>query len=69
MSTPPGAENERLADNSNDATTGVLAAARLVDLAITPDDLAAVTAHLALLRGFATVIGEPDPEPAPVYRP
>lgn len=56
-------------DSPDDAQTGALAAARLVGIAISPGDLAAVTAHLALLRGFTTVVGEPDPEPAPVFLP
>lgn len=47
----------------------VLAAARQVGLPIAPEDLAAVTAHMALLLGFAEVVGNPAPEPAPVYRP
>lgn len=55
--------------NPDDATTAVLAAAQLVGLVISPDDLAAVTAHLVLLREFAAVVGEPCPEPAPVFRP
>lgn len=50
-----------------DADTAVLAHA--VGLRITADDLAAVTAHLALLRGFAAVVGEPEAEPAPVFGP
>ncbi len=53
----------------DDELGAVLTAARQVGLTIAPEDLAAVTAHLALLLGFAAVVGDPVPEPAPVYRP
>lgn len=45
-----------------------LAAARTVGLVIAPGDVAAVTAHLRILRGFAARVGEPVAEPAPVFR-
>lgn len=54
---------------ADDGTAAVLAMARAVDLPVPQEDLAAVTAHLALLRGFAAVVGDPAAEPAPVYRP
>jgi len=64
---------ERGQDSVDDRTDGelaaVLTAARQVGLAIAPGDLAAVSAHLSLLLGFAAVVGDPVPEPAPVYRP
>lgn len=47
----------------------VLAAARAVGLTIPAEDVAAVTAHLSRLRGFAAAIGDPAAEPAPVFRP
>ena len=50
-------------------SAAVLAAARQVGLSIASEDLAGVTAHLRLLLGFAAVVGDPTPEPAPVYRP
>ncbi len=49
--------------------SAVLAAARLVDLEILDEDVAAVAAHFALLRAFSFVVGEPAPEPAPVFAP
>ncbi len=58
-----------MADSSAVETEAVVTAARLVGLTISSDDLEAVKAHLALLRGFAAVVGEPSPEPAPVFRP
>ena len=62
-------EAELVDETPQRATADVLAAARLVGLAISPQDLPAVTAHLALLREFAAVVGEPASEPAPVFRP
>lgn len=56
-------------DSTAADTEAVLSAARVVGLAISADDLQAVRAHLALLRGFAAVVGEPGPEPAPVFLP
>jgi len=56
-------------DGSAVDTETVLTAARLVGLTISSDDLEAVKAQLALLRGFAAVVGEPGPEPAPVFQP
>lgn len=50
-------------------SAAVLAAARQVGLPVAPEDLAGVTAHRRLLLGFAAVVGDPTPEPAPVYRP
>ncbi len=52
-----------------DGAIAVLGMARAVDLTVPSEDLAAVMAHLALLRGFAAVVGDPASEPAPVYRP
>lgn len=46
-----------------------MTAARMVDLVIPPEDLAAVTSHLAVLLEFAAVVGDPLTEPAPVFRP
>lgn len=56
-------------DRVDHSADPVLAAARAVGLVIPPEDVAAVTAHLVLLRGFAAVVGDPDPQPAPVFRP
>lgn len=55
--------------DAQDETMQVLAAARSVGLEISPGDLPAVTAHLALLQGFVAVVGDPEAEPAPVFRP
>ncbi|MGI8434850.1 MAG: hypothetical protein ACR2LE_08980 [Nocardioidaceae bacterium] len=56
-------------DSPDTASSIVLSAAEMVGLTISPADLPAVTAHLALLRGFAAVVGAPEPEPGPVFRP
>lgn len=47
----------------------VRASARAAGLPVAPVDLPAVTAHLALLLRYAEEIGDPEPEPAPVFRP
>lgn len=60
---------DEVAEQTDDELASVLTAARQVGLDIAAEDLAAVTAHLALLLGFAAVVGDPLPEPAPVYRP
>ena len=56
-------------ERTGDELAAVLTAAQQVGLAIAREDRAAVTAHLALLLGFAAVVEDPVPEPAPVYRP
>lgn len=52
-----------------DRMAAVLAAADLLDIVLDPGDMPAVVAHFELLMGFADVIGDADPEPAPVFRP
>ena len=59
----------RTAESIDGEQAAVRAAARQVGLSIAPEDLAGVTAHLRLLLGFSAVVGDPTPEPAPVYRP
>ena len=56
-------------ERTEDELAAALSAARLVGLTIAPEDLAAVTAHLSLLLGFAAVVADPLSEPAPVFRP
>lgn len=58
-----------MTEGHDEEVAAVLTTARQLNLHIAPEDLAAVTAHLGLLLGFAAVVGEPVPEPAPVYRP
>ncbi len=60
---------DKVTEGTDNEFAAVLTAARQVSLDIAPEDLAAVTAHLALLMGFASVVADPLPEPAPVYRP
>lgn len=62
-------EQDDVTEATDNQLVSVLTAARQVSLDIAPEDLAAVTAHLALLMGFAAVVADPLPEPAPVYRP
>jgi len=64
-----GNGQDSVAEPAAGEPTAVLTAARQVGLDIAQEDLAGVTAHLALLLGFAAVVGDPLPEPAPVYRP
>jgi len=64
-----GNGQDSVAEPAAGEPAAVLTAARQVGLDIAPEDLAGVTAHLALLLGFAAVVGDPLPEPAPVYRP
>lgn len=64
-----GEGQEGMNERTSDETVAVISAARLVGLPIAPKDLAAVTAHLSLLLGFAAVVADPAPEPAPVFRP
>ena len=47
----------------------VVAAAKLLDLRLEAADVPAVATHYGFLMDFARVIDEPDPEPAPVFRP
>lgn len=47
----------------------VRAAAHAAGLPVEPADLPAVTAHVALLLRYAEEVGDPEPEPAPVFRP
>lgn len=47
----------------------VAAAAELANISLSDVDLAAAADHFALLMGFAAVLGDPEEEPAPVFRP